>query len=214
MDCVKNLCRPFTALSPERLQNNIDMMERMNTLGVAGDVVEIGVYKGGSMLAFLKAHEHRGSPGGRAFHLYDTFSGMTPPTAADVDLNGYTASALMEQNADVKCISTLDEVQANISKNISGGNPIEYHVGDILQNSGYPEKIAILRLDTDWYESTAFELANFYDRVVPGGAVIIDDYGHWMGCKRAVDEFLVGHPEIELTKIDYTGVYWLKPASV
>ena len=139
---------------------------------------------------------------------------MTPPTAADVDLNGYTASALMEQNEDVKCISTLDEVQKNISQNISGANPIEYHVGDILQNTVYPEKIAILRLDTDWYESTAFELANFYDRVVPGGAVIIDDYGHWMGCKRAVDEFLVAHPEIELIKIDYTGVYWLKPASV
>ena len=214
VDCVKNLCRPFTALSPERLQNNIDMIERMNTFGVAGDVVEVGVYKGGSMLAFLKAHEHRGSPGGRTFHLYDTFAGMTAPTAADVDLNGYTATVLMEQNADVKCISTLDEVKKNITKNISGSNTIEYHVGDILQNTVYPEKIAILRLDTDWYESTAFELANFYDRVVPGGAVIIDDYGHWMGCKRAVDEFLAIHPEIELTKIDYTGVYWLKPSPV
>jgi len=214
VDSVKNLCRPFTALSPERLQNNIDMMTHVNTFGIAGDIVEIGVYKGGSMLAFLKAHENTAISFKRTFHLYDTFSGMTPPTEADVDLNGFTANHLMQQNSDVKCISNLDEVQANISNNTKiQPIHIHYHVGDIMQNKVYPDKIAILRLDTDWYESTAFELANFYDKVVPGGAVIIDDYGHWMGCKRAVDEFLTKHPEIEMKRIDYTGVYWLKTTS-
>ena len=211
VDSVKNVCRPFTALSSERLQNNIDMMEYVNKSGIEGDVVEVGVYKGGSMLAFLKAHERMSHPPKRSFHLYDTFSGMTPPTDADVDLNGYSATHLMQQNADVKCISSLSEVQATISNNTQPIHETAYHVGDILQNTIYPEKIAILRLDTDWYESTAFELANFYEKVVPGGVTIIDDYGHWMGCKRAVDEFLLNHPYIHLTRIDYTGVYWLKP---
>lgn len=211
VDSVKNVCRPFTALSSERLQNNIDMMEYVNKSGIEGDVVEVGVYKGGSMLAFLKAHERMSHPPKRSFHLYDTFSGMTPPTDADVDLNGYSATHLMQQNADVKCISSLSEVQATISNNTQPIHETAYHVGDILQNTIYPEKIAILRLDTDWYESTAFELANFYEKVVPGGVTIIDDYGHWMGCKRAVDEFLLNHPDIHLTRIDYTGVYWLKP---
>lgn len=136
---------------------------------------------------------------------------MTPPTDVDVDLNGYSANHLMQQNADVKCISSLEEVQVTISNNTQPIHQITYHIGDILKNKIYPDKIAILRLDTDWYESTAFELATFYDKVVPGGVTIIDDYGHWMGCKRAVDEFLLNHPEIHLTPIDYTGVYWLKP---
>jgi hypothetical protein len=134
---------------------------------------------------------------------------MTSPTDADIDLNGHSAKQLL-QHAYVKCCSSLEEVQKNISNNTEVKN-IKYHVGDILQNTVFPEKIAILRLDTDWYESTAFELKHFYDKVVPGGVIIIDDYGHWMGCRRAVDEFLLLHPEIKLTKIDYTGVYWLKP---
>jgi hypothetical protein len=89
---------------------------------------------------------------------------------------------------------------------------VQYHVGDILKNTYYPERIALLRLDTDWYESTAHELAKFYDLVVPGGVVIIDDYGHWAGARKAVDEFLATRPEITLQQIDYTGVYFIKPA--
>jgi O-methyltransferase len=213
VDAIQKVSKPFTALSSERLLNNINMMEYVNKSGIEGDVVEVGVYKGGSMLAFLKTYEHVAPPPPkRTFHLYDTFSGMTPPTDLDIDLNGYSANQLMQQNSNVKCISSLEEVQKNISNN-TNVKDIEYHVGDILQNTVYPEKIAILRLDTDWYESTAFELANFYDKVVPGGVTIIDDYGHWMGCRRAVDEFLLTHPEITLTQIDYTGVYWLKPHS-
>ena len=187
------------------------MMQYVNKSGIEGDIVEVGVYKGGSMLAFLKTYEQADHPPERTFHLYDTFAGMTSPTDADIDLNGQSANQLMK-HANVKCFSTLEETQKNISNNTDVQN-IKYHVGDILQNTVYPEKIAILRLDTDWYESTAFELKHFYGKVVPGGVTIIDDYGHWIGCRRAVDEFLILHPEIKLTQIDYTGVYWIKPHS-
>jgi len=205
---IVEICRQYSALSRERLLNNLDMISYVNARSIDGDIVEVGVFKGGSMLAFIRG----GSPIVRHYYLYDTFTGMTPPSDLDRDYNGDTAASLIAQNTDVLCISSLSEVKQNISKNCSLDEKyIHYQVGDIMKNTFYPEKIAVLRLDTDWYESTAFELANFYDKVVSGGVVIIDDYGHWQGCRRAVDEFLVGHPEITLLNIDYTGVYFYKP---
>lgn len=203
-------CTPFTIIGRDRLNNNIDMLINVNSKNISGDIVEIGVYKGGSMLAFLLAQEKLSPAILRHYHLYDTFSGMTPPSGLDKDLNGNSAEMIIHLK-DVLCISSLDEVKATIQKCNISSDFIHYHVGDILQNTFYPDKIAILRLDTDWYESTAFELKNFYDKVVSGGVVIIDDYGHWQGCKRAVDDFLLEHPEIKLTRIDYTGVYFYKP---
>jgi choline dehydrogenase-like flavoprotein len=134
---------------------------------------------------------------------------MTEPTELDRDLNGNTAKALLKSHELVQAVGHLNEVQQNIQTHTC--IIPKYHIGDILKNEYYPEKIAVLRLDTDWYESTRFELDNFYDKVVPGGYVIIDDYGHWKGCKQAVDEFLATRPEITLTGIDYTGVFFRKP---
>jgi len=72
--------------------------------------------------------------------------------------------------------------------------------------------IALLHLDCDWYESVKFCLDELYDSVTPGGLIFIDDYGHWIGCKKATDEFMKKRNlEIELIKIDYTGVYLQKP---
>lgn len=111
----------------------------------------------------------------------------------------------------MRCISHLDEVKTNIENNIHiPKNNIHYIVGDITKTQTFPDKIAILRLDTDFYESTSFELAHFYEKVSSGGYIIIDDYGHWKGCRKAVDEFLIKHPEIKLHIIDYTGVYFIK----
>jgi O-methyltransferase len=109
------------------------------------------------------------------------------------------------------CKCDLDSVIHNINSNTEYPKDlIKYHVGDILKTKFIPDKISLLRLDTDWYESTKFELDNFYDKVSIGGIVIIDDYGHWSGCKKAVDEFLLIHPEIEIEKIDYTGIKFIK----
>ena len=72
-------------------------------------------------------------------------------------------------------------------------NKIHYIVGDVLEslkdNKNIPEKIAILRLDTDWYESSKFELEKLYDSVVVGGLIIFDDYYHWDGQRKATDDF-------------------------
>lgn len=205
---ILNISSKYSACSKERLLNNIEVIQEVNKKNISGDIVEIGVYKGGSMLAMMLANNNPN----RNYWLYDTFEGMTSPSEYDYDLNDYSALKLMEQNTDVKCIATLDEVKNNINNNIIiKPERINYIVGDITQTKTFPNSIAVLRLDTDFYESTAFELANFYNLVSSGGYVIIDDYGHWKGCRKAVDEFLQTHPEIKLNLIDYTGVYFIKP---
>jgi hypothetical protein len=195
------------------------MVQYVNANGIEGDIVEAGVYKGGGILAMMRAHEATvgdGVPEGtalkRKFHLYDTFTGMTTPSEEDTDYTGKQAAQLIKDHKDGLCICDVETVKNTIRTftNIPESD-IEYHVGDIMQLKEFPEKIAVLRLDTDWYESTAFELAHFYDRVSTGGAVIIDDNGHWQGARKAVDEFLATHPGIELRKIDYTGVFFIKP---
>lgn len=207
-DGIVAVASKYSCCSKERLSFNIDAITSVNDRKIVGDIVEIGVYKGGSMIAMMRADTQ-----GRTFFLYDTYEGMTAPTDADYDFNGYSAAHLMNTHESVKCISSLKEVQENVGRSTrTPADKLHYIVGDIMKTTQYPEKIAVLRLDTDFYDSTKFELDNFYDRVSPGGIVIIDDYGHWKGCRKAVDEFLTAHTEITLTPIDYTGVYFQKPA--
>lgn len=201
-------CSPYSLISKERFLNNIFAVCHVESQKIEGDIVEIGVYLGGSMLAMMLTYkETKAVP--RTFHLYDTFEGMTPAGEHDFTVGGKSAAEIMKVDRNILCIGHLDHVKANISHHTD--IVPQYHVGDILQNTYIPEKIAVLRLDTDWYESTKHELDTFYDSVVSGGIVIIDDYGHWKGCKKAVDEFLETHTNIVLKKIDYSGVYFIKP---
>uniref|UniRef100_A0A6C0I652 Methyltransferase n=1 Tax=viral metagenome TaxID=1070528 RepID=A0A6C0I652_9ZZZZ len=211
MKDIINICKPFSMISTDRFTTNIQAVIKVENDNIQGDIVEIGVWKGGSILSMILAYERLGKQT-REFHLYDTFEGMTQPTPIDKDLNNWDAKTLLLNSEFFKCICPYDSVKNTIETYSKyPKNKIFYHVGDILKNTSYPEKIAILRLDTDWYESTKFELDNFYQYVSPGGIVIIDDYGHWQGCKKAVDEFLSKHPDIILNRSDYTGVYFIKP---
>ena len=207
-DSIFNICKNYSSCSKERIKANIDAIYDINSKNIPGDVVEIGVYKGGSMLAMILTNTDMK----RNFWLYDTFEGMTTPSKYDIDLNNNSAQELMKCSKDIMCIASLEEVKNNINSNINiSSDRITYVVGDILKNSVFPESLAVLRLDTDFYDSTVYELTHFYNLVSPGGYVIIDDYGHWKGCRKAVDEFLQKHPEIKLQTIDYTGVYFIKP---
>ena len=203
----------FSLLSRERLLFNIAAIDCVCQKNISGDIVEIGVWKGGSMLAMLLALEKNNCLD-RTVHLYDTFEGMTPSTEADKDFKGRDANDLIKEDSFWSCVSGLEEVKNNISQNSKyPSHLINYHKGDICKTQFIPDNIAVLRLDTDWYESTKFELDNFYDKVCSGGMVIIDDYGHWKGCKQAVDEFIAkrGLFKIRLVEIDYTGVFFIKP---
>ena len=195
-------------ISHERFTNNIHAVIYVENHKIEGDIVEIGVYLGGSILSMMLTYGNtKALP--RDFHLYDTFEGMTPPTDVDIDLHGYSAKMLLEVDNNIRCIGKLEDVKRNITRHTS--IVPQYHVGDILKNKYIPQKIAILRLDTDWYESTKYELDTFYDNVVSGGVIIIDDYGHWKGSCKAVDEFLAVHPGLTLYNIDNEGVYFIKP---
>lgn len=85
--------------------------------------------------------------------------------------------------------SSYEEVKRNLSKIASQFRLIK---GEVGQNTKHPEitKISILRLDMDWYEPTKAALENFYHRIEPGGSLMIDDYGHHTGARKATDEFL------------------------
>lgn len=202
--------KPYTLVGSSRLMNNIQCVSKVVQEGIVGDIVEIGVWKGGSMMAMIMAAEVLKSP--RTFHLYDTFEGMTPPCDADrtVSTDEHFTSWMQKAGDFYLCISHLEEVKQNVKTLGVSPERILYHKGDICKNTFVPEKIAVLRLDTDFYESTKHELATFYDSVVPGGFVIIDDYGFWKGSRQAVDEWLVTHPEIKLQEIDGEGVYFRK----
>jgi O-methyltransferase len=199
---VKNL----TLLGKERILANIESVDHIIDNNIDGDIVEIGVYKGGSILSMILRLEEKNVLN-KTVHLYDTFEGMTQHSEYDIDLNGSSIKNI----PDYICKCDLNSVKQNLkSKTSYPEDFIKYHVGDILKTQFIPEKISILRLDTDWYESTKFELEHFFSKVSKNGIVIVDDYGHWKGCKKAVDEFLINFPEIKIEKIDYTGIKFYK----
>jgi O-methyltransferase len=208
-ELIFNKVKPITLLEKERVFANIDSVQHIIDHDIDGDIVEVGVFKGGSIISMILALEELKIKN-RKIHLFDTFEGMTEPTNVDIDLNNQHASILMDDPL-VSCGCSLNEVIKNVNFHCKYPKDlINYHKGDILKTIFIPSKIAILRLDTDWYESTKFELENFYDKVSKNGVIIIDDYGHWQGCKKAVDEFLSKNPKIEIEKIDYTGVKFFK----
>jgi hypothetical protein len=149
----------------------------------------------------------------RHLYLFDTFEGMPPPSMQDIDFRG-TAAATILQNPDapnferVRAYATLDEVRANMHQ--TGYDPAYLHFiqGKVEATipAQAPDTIALLRLDTDWYESTLHELEHLFPRLAPHGVLIIDDYGHWRGCHQATDEYIArSNVPILLNRIDYTG---------
>jgi hypothetical protein len=136
------------------------------------------------------------------FYLFDTFKGMTEPTKKDYSCDGsldcawvenYYSNCQTSNGVNIWCWSPLEAVKKRLEETGYPPNRLHYVVGDVMETledeSNIPDKIAILRLDTDWYESTKFELERMYDKVVEGGLIIFDDYFHWEGQKKATDEF-------------------------
>lgn len=183
---------------------------------IAGNFVECGVWQGGSCMNMALTLLSRNRTN-RDLWLYDTFEGMTPPQSQDVDLLGRSAADLLSSpdlGPETRCEATLETVKVNLESTGYPSSRIHYIAGAIKRTipNQMPEKISLLRLDTDWYESTRHELEHLYPRVSSGGIVLIDDYGHWQGCRKAVDEFLVKtKPRPFLTRIDYTGRLFVKP---
>jgi len=200
---------PFTMTSLARRASLVGAIDHVVRHGIEGAIVECGVWRGGSMMAAALALIARGDTS-RELWLYDTFEGMSDPTDADASVHGESAAAQLartKRGTGVWCEAGLADVRANLA---ATGYPaerlhfVEGKVEDTIPAS-LPGSIAVLRLDTDWYESTRHELAHLYPLLAPHGILVIDDYGHWQGARRAVDEYFAAHAEPAfLHRVDYT----------
>jgi len=175
------------------LENNIE-----------GDIVECGVAEANMEYAWIKELMKHNVV--RDIYLFDTFAGLTEPSEEDYTCDDaklykmskddvYTEWKKHIINKDINnwCFFSLNYVKNKLE---STGYPpyrLHYVKGDVMKTlnckENIPYKIAILRLDTDWYESSKFELEKLYDNVVKGGLIIFDDYYHWNGQRKATDEF-------------------------
>lgn len=196
---------PYTMTSPERLYAMLKALEYIAPLD--GDIVECGVWRGGTMMLAAKYLRQKGLSNN--LYLYDTFTGMTRPS--DKDTSKFSGDPLASYLLGNWCAASVSEVDHNMYKT---GYPfyqlVAGNVLDTLPNMHH-DKIALLRLDTDFYDSTMHELIHLFPLLVEGGVLILDDYGHWDGQRLAVTEyFKKNNIHMLLNRIDYTGRIGIK----
>lgn len=204
---IINQVKPFTMTSHERLFGLIEAVRYIVSAEIKGDFVECGVYKGGSMMAaaLVLRNESRYE---RHLHLYDTFEGMTEPSDVDIDFHGRRPQSWASWPK-----ASLEEVQAALRSTrypLDKVHFIKGRVEDTLPEQA-PESISLLRLDTDWYESTKHELNCLFPRLSTGGVLIIDDYGQYLGSRQAVDEYFSENGSaVLLNRMDFSGRMCIK----
>lgn len=206
--------RPYTMTSRDRIYTVVAATEYLEANGVEGAIVECGVWRGGSAMAALYALIASGRVD-REIFLYDTFAGMSAPGVNDGrQEHELFARYRNEHGSSNWCLATLEDVKANVARCDYPFSKVVFVQGKVEETipARIPDKIALLRLDTDWYESTLHELNHLYPRLVEGGVLIIDDYGKWGGCRQAVDEYFEKHgPRPFFNRIDPAGRLIVKP---
>jgi O-methyltransferase len=195
--------RGYTAVFVPRLVALYKLSEEINLRSLPGDIVECGVYNGGS--AAIMASHCETSPVDRNVWLFDSFEGLPKPTDKDGDeapaYEGWCHGDLSKVKKVLRKLR-IPESRVHIIKGWFQDTFPSVRIGDI----------AILHIDADWYESVKLCLEKFYDSVQPGGYIVLDDYGDWEGCRIATDEFLKQHSlDVKLIQVDYTGYYFQKP---
>jgi len=208
---------PYTMTSPERVYMCARAAEHVIRHDIRGAIVECGVWRGGSMMAIALTLLRLGDQS-RDLYLFDTFEGMPPASAQDVDFAGQAGVSKVAAGSrgDGRgwLHASLDDVRRAVLG--TGYDPARVHfvkgkVEDTLPGQA-PPQISLLRLDTDWYESTRHELRHLYPRLTRGGVLIIDDYGYWKGARQATDEYLAEERiPLLLNRIDGAARLGLKP---
>jgi O-methyltransferase len=209
--------RPYTMTSSERIYSLINAVKYVVNNQIEGDIVECGVWRGGSMLAVAKTLVQNQDTS-RHLYLFDTFEGMTNPTDKDKDFAGASASKLLQQNkkedeTSIWCYATLESVKQILHSSGYENDKIHFIQGKVEETipQSAPDKISLLRLDTDWYESTRHELIHLFPKLSVGGVIIIDDYGYWEGARLATDEYIrENNIKLLLNRIDETGRIGIK----
>jgi O-methyltransferase len=206
----------YSMTGAPRMLALVDAVRYCIARGVPGAFAECGVWLGGSVLAMILTLQDLGVSD-RDIYLYDTFEGMTAPTKEDVSAFDPPALATWQQaqadshrpwqelfDADA---FNEDGVRETVLQTGYPSERVHFVRGPVEETvpGTAPERIALLRLDTDWYESTRHELIHLFPRLVSSGVLIVDDYGHWQGARQAVDEYFSNeHAPLLLTRIDYT----------
>ncbi len=200
---------PFTMTSAERIYALCAAVKYVVRNRIPGDIVECGVWRGGSMMAVVQTLLRLGETSYRLF-LFDTYEGMTEPTEKDVIYTGRRASDILAGASKEERIwgnCPLEEVKEALYSLGYDRDKIHFVKGKVQDtiSAEAPDAISLLRLDTDWYESTRHELVHLFPRLSQGGVIIIDDYGHWLGARQATDEYIrENNLKLLLNRIDYT----------
>jgi O-methyltransferase len=211
--------QPYTMTSPERVNSLIEAVSYIVANNIDGAMVECGVWKGGSSMAIMMTLKKLMAES-RELYLYDTFAGMNAPTDEDISFDGekaitqFNETKISDDTSDW-CLSSLAEVTKNVFSTGYPQDKIHFVTGKVEDTIpvNMPKKIALLRLDTDWYESTKHELTHLFPLLQQNGVLIIDDYGYWNGARKAVDEYISGKNIcILLNRIDNSGRIAIKTA--
>jgi O-methyltransferase len=204
---ITKIILPYTLVSPERAHNLHRLARIIEQERILGDVVECGVCNGGS--AAILASSATRSRLQRTVWLLDSFQGMPDVTLEDgVAIGGRTAESHVGQ--EVGSIERVREVLTRVGADMSLVRILPGWFEDTFP-SVTTSQIALLNIDADWYKSVKLCLETFYDRVVTGGCISFDDYGHWPGCRKAVDEFFESRQlRYELIQVDYTARWFRK----
>lgn len=186
--------KDFTKTNPVRQASLYDCIGDVVKNGVPGAFVEAGVWRGGCCM--LAAYAFMALKDIRDIWLYDTFRGMTEPCDYDKKVHSRDKAKTKwdsKQRGDVNlwCFAPIKDVTINMNSTKYPKEKMHYVCGDVRNTipNALQGKIAVLRIDVDFYEATKNVLENFFEMVSDGGYIIFDDYGCWEGCKRAVDEF-------------------------
>ncbi len=211
---IANSISEFTMTSPER---NIALVESVKYIvknEIPGDFVECGVWRGGSLMAIIKTLINI-KTWDRIIIGFDTFeNGMTQASKFDVSVYGTNGKDVVQDWEKENEYPSLEDVSNYLD---SAGYPkknIKLIKGDIFRTLEKEkiDSISLLRLDTDWYDTTKFELDFLYSKVSKGGVIIVDDYGYWQGARKAVDEFITQNKlPVYLNRVDNTARLIIKP---
>ncbi|WP_440652121.1 TylF/MycF/NovP-related O-methyltransferase [Candidatus Pelagibacter sp. HIMB1542] len=192
------LTKKYSMNGSLRIWTLIIALKKISENNIEGDFVETGVWKGGNLI-LMRKYMQKYCLIDRNIFGYDTFEGMPEPTKNDKDFKNINATKYFSDKTNLENFKSfnskisLDEVKNNFVRITGDSNNLKLIKGktqETLKNeNNLPNKIAILRLNTCFYESTKFELQILYDKLQKGGYLIIDDYGYWKGAKLAVDEF-------------------------
>lgn len=199
--------RPYTMTEATALWATMQAVENAVHRGIPGAFVECGVWRGGNVILAGLLRRRLGAS--FAIHAFDTFAGMTAPTEHDAK-PGKTLDVAAKFAASEKadhnswCYASIEDVRRNF-REVVGDDSLITVKGPVqetlVEEANLPERIAVLRLDTDFYDSTKIELEKLWPRVSPGGVMMIDDYGVWAGARKAVDEYFAGQ-NVWLHRVD------------